>query len=283
MVTGVYKSGLGQWQLARETLQRSIETCEQIGDRHLLAQGIAAMALVDHCQGQFDAALARWRQTYDLGKGYGDIQVQAWGLLGQVEALLPLGEVEQARGLVEQAIVLLTNEDELVAEKIRLHGVSALVYWHQGESNNAQQAAAIALAQMRQSSPVALYVFEGYSSVAEVCVKLWATQPSRQLRQTVQEACWALHTFAQAFPIGQPRALLCLGTTAWLQGHQRRAQHQWQQALTLAQRLKMPYEQGKIHLEWGQVLAATDQGAAQFHLDQANHTLQSLGVRKPLN
>jgi class 3 adenylate cyclase/tetratricopeptide (TPR) repeat protein len=279
MVTGVYKSGLGQWQLARETLQRSIETCEQIGDRHLLAQGIAAMALVDHCQGQFDAALARWRQTYNLGKGYGDIQVQAWGLLGQVEALLPLGEVEQARGLVEQAIVLLKNEDELVAEKIRLHGVSALVYWHQGESNNAQQAAAIALAHMRQSSPVALYVFEGYSSVAEVCVKLWATQPSRQLRQTVQEACWALHTFAQAFPIGQPRALLCLGTTAWLQGHQRRAQHQWQQALTLAQRLKMPYEQSKIHLEWGQVLAPTDQGAAQFHLDQANHTLQSLANR----
>ena len=280
MVTGVYKSSLGAWQLARNTLQRSIQVCRQLGDRHQLAQGLAGIALVDHCQGNFDAALDLWQQTYTLGESYGDIQAQAWGLLGQVEEYLCLGDLEPAQPLLETAHTLLEDQDTLVAEQIRLKGVSALMYLRRDERILAQQDAAAALACILQAPPVALYVLEGYGSVVEVYLQLWqAEAASRPLRPSLQlrQACTAMHHYAQAFAIGQPRALLWKGVAAWLQGQPRVAQHRWRKALTHAQQLGMPYEQGRIHAQWGQHLESKDP-ERQWHLEQAHQIFTQLGV-----
>jgi hypothetical protein len=95
-----------------------------------------------------------------------------------------------------------------------------------------------------QSLPVAVHILEGYAGVAEVYMDLWvagdhaAARPARQARA-------ALRRFARAFPMAQPRAWLYEGRAAHHLGRQRRALAVWHKSLQTAERLVMPYEQGR--------------------------------------
>ncbi len=295
LVVGAYHSGGGRWVLAQERLQLAIDTYETLSDRHHHAESIAGLALVKHCQGHFKAALPLWQQTYQLGKQCGDIQAQAWGLLGQVEESLAMASmgrpqripspsqpnapsrlteslstvVSQAQDLIQVAHKLLKRRPDLVSEHIRLQGLSALVFYYQGDLALSQQAASQALESIQQSPPIALYILEGYGSVLDVACLLGHPHLCHQAHS-------ALKQYAQAFYIGKPRLLYWLGYTTWRQGKVQRAKKLWKQGLKLAQQLKMPYEQAQIHRLWANCLV-TDL-AQQWHQTQADQLLHRLGL-----
>lgn len=274
MVTGAYHSGSGRWRQARERLQLAIDAYHRACDRHHWAESLAALALVEHCQGHFKVALTLWQQTYELGSQCGDIQAQAWGLLGQVEEQLSLHfnapemAVSRTLNLIQTAQQLLQGRSELVSEQIRLQGLRAQVLNSQGRQKQAQQAVQTALRYIHQSPPIALYVLEGYASVLEVAYQLDDPVLSRP-------ALAALRAYTKAFPIGQPRLLRWQGGIAWRQGRQRQAERFWQIGLVLTERLEMPYEQARIHHLWGQHGSASTQ---QQHHDQAHRLFQALDI-----
>ncbi|NJK41720.1 MAG: AAA family ATPase [Acaryochloridaceae cyanobacterium SU_2_1] len=253
MVTGVYKSGLGDWQDARQTLEASIAACRQRQDQHLLAQGIAGIALVEHCQGRFLEAITLWQETQALGEEYTDLQAQAWGLIGQGEALVCLGHWTELEPLVGAAQTLLEGQLGLVSDQIRLAGIASQYYLHQGQFALAQQAVAAALTQVTGSQPIALCAYEGYASLLKACLDLWRIreslapsskhhrQSSREY-QAVRRAFTALEQFAKSFPIARPRLLCGQGVWAWQQGRLTQANQLWQQGHKLAKSLAMPYD-----------------------------------------
>jgi class 3 adenylate cyclase/tetratricopeptide (TPR) repeat protein len=252
MVVGAYHSGSGRWSLARERLQLAIDSYQTVSDRHHLAESLAALALVEHCQGHFNAALTLWQRIDQLGHQCGDIQAQAWGLLGQVEEVLAMAAhsadtrhgdlpvdgnavIMPTLGLIHAAQRLLQERPALVSEQIRLAGLSAIVHYHQGERLLSKQAVETGLKLIQQSPPIALYVLEGYASLLEASYCL-------QEHSLYRLACAALKKYAQAFPIGRPRRLYWQGHIAAQQGNARQSKHMWQQGLSTAQHLNMPPE-----------------------------------------
>lgn len=261
MVVGAYHSGGGRWSMARERLQLAIDSYQTVSDRHHLAESLAALALVEHCQGHFDTALTLWQQIDQIGHQCGDIQAQAWGLLGQVEEALAMATersvtlsaqglphnteavITQALSLIHAAQRLLKERPALVSEQIRLAGLSAIVFYRQQERSLSKQAVATALNHIQKSPPIALYVLEGYASLLEVSCCLH--EPA-----LCSLACSALKKYAQAFPIGRPRLLYWQGQRAAEQGQIRKAKHCWNQGLSAAQRFKMPFEKAQIQRAW---------------------------------
>lgn len=291
LVTGAYHSGGGRWSPAQERLQVAIDSYRTLSDYHHLAESIAALALVKHCQGYFREALSLWEQTYQMGHQCGDIQAQAWGLLGQIEenlatsrttgrlSLIAAGvgastdsliTVEtQTVNLLQAAQRLLRERPDLVSEQIRLQGLSSLISYAQGDLAIARQAVALALDHIHQSPPIALYVLEGYGSVLDVSCLLGDVALSRR-------AHGALQKYAQSFRIGQPRRFYWLGYTAWRQGRIRRAKRLWHKGLELTRQLQMPYEQAQIHCLWACCLLNSP--SRQWHQEQADELFQSLGL-----
>lgn len=274
MVVGVYKSGVGQWQSARDTIQRSIDACRQLQDWHVLAQAVAGVALIDHFQGRFPDAIALWEETQALGAQHGDIQSYAWGLMGQAEGWACAGNWAAATTCVEEVQAIFAEQPGLVADQIRFAGIASRVYLHHHDLNQAQQVIETAVQLLIQSDPIAVHIHEGYVGIAESCFHLWThnLQDSQQVRQ----ACESLQQFAKSFPIAQPRALLWQGMWLWHQGKTTQAQKHWHQAVQLANRMAMPYEQVRIHQQWGQHLDPQDPGHQQ-HLNQAQQLLRQLG------
>ncbi|NJK30796.1 MAG: guanylate cyclase, partial [Acaryochloris sp. SU_5_25] len=275
MVTGVYKSGIGEWQTARETLQRSIDACRQLQDWHVLAQGVAGVALVEHCQGRFQEAISLWRETHALGKHCGDLQAIVWGIIGQAEAWGCLGQWSCAQPLIEEAQTLLINQPELVSEQIRLAGVAARFYCHVGELEQLQRVVENSIVWVNQSEPIAVCTYEGYGGIVEGSMHLWAMNPSPQGQEWVHQTCRAFRQFAHSFPIAQPRMLLWQGVWLWHQGRRTPAQKCWHQALQQAQALAMPYEQALIHEQWGQRLDPR-QIEHTLHIQQARQLHEQL-------
>lgn len=250
LVTGAYRSGIGAWQSSRTTLQRSIDACRQLQDGHMLAQGVAGVALIEHCQGQFLEAISLWQETQALGEQHGDIQSHAWGLMGQAEAWTCLGQWSEVTQCVDQVQTLLTDQMGLISDRIRLAGVASRVYLHQGDLHRAQQMIETAIDLINQTKPITVHNHQGYMGVAESCLQLWTIANGDQGHQRIHQARIALQQFAQSFPIAQPRLQLWQGIWLWQQGKTASAQRRWHQALQQANAMAMPYEQARIHEQW---------------------------------
>lgn len=274
LVVGAYKSGVGKWQSARHNIQRSIDACRQLQDWHVLAQAVAGIALIDHFQGRFSDAISLWEETQELGAQHGDIQSYAWGLMGQAEEWACLGNWSTATTCVEEVQAIFAEQPGLIADQIRFAGIASRVYLHNQDLHQAQQVIETAIQLLRESDPIAVHTHEGYVGIAESCIHLWThnLQDAKQVRQ----ACTSLQQFAQSFPITQPRASLWQGVWLWHQGKTAPAQKHWHQALQLATAMAMPYEQARIHQQWGQCLDPQDP-RHQHHLDQARRLLKQLG------
>ena len=162
------------------------------------------------------------------------------------------------------------------ADEILTYGVLALANLRRHEKEQARLAAQRAASLIAQSRPAAAYILEGYAGVAEVYLDLWiagdptAARPARQTRA-------ALRRFARAFPVARPRAWLYEGLAAHHVGHQRRAVAAWTKSLKMAERLVMPYEQGRGHYELGRHLPSDDP-ARQAHLRRACEIFAGLGA-----
>jgi hypothetical protein len=88
-----------------------------------------------------------------------------------------------------------------------------------------------------------------------------------------------LRRYARSFPMAQPRALICLGWSHWLQGRQGAAHRAWTRAIGEADRLAMPWELAHAHHQLGQHLAADELSPLGLdrtgHLDRAKIDLRS--------
>ncbi|MEO0374508.1 MAG: adenylate/guanylate cyclase domain-containing protein [Cyanobacteria bacterium P01_A01_bin.17] len=291
LVTGAYRSGGGRWSPAQERLQVAIDSYRTLSDHHHLAESLAALALVKHCQGRLREAMHLWEQIYQTGHQCGDIQAQAWGLLGQIEESLAMSNIGrpqsltslgiglpadslmtvgvQTLNLMQSAQKLLRERPDLVSERIRLQGLSSLIFYCQGELARSRQAVALALDYIQQSPPIALYVLEGYGSVLDVSCLLGESALCRQAQSALQK-------YAQSFQIAQPRHLYWLGYTNWTQGKVQQTKRLWKKGLEIAQQLEMSYEQAQIHRMWSFCLSSDP--SRQWHQAQADELFQILEI-----
>lgn len=149
---------------------------------------------------------------------------------------------------------------------------------------------------------------EGYAGSAEVFLALWEAEAIlnfrfsildlsevktksqkselQHLKANAQQACRVLHAFARIYPIGQPRAWFCQGLYDWLAGQPNKAHQAWRKSLAAAERLAMPYEQGRAHYEIGRHMPHQPQRPGEWsrqeHLRRAGDIFAELGAAHDL-
>jgi hypothetical protein len=97
----------------------------------------------------------------------------------------------------------------------------------------------------------------------------------RAFRAAAEQALQALRRYAQVFPIGQPRALLCQGLLAWVDERPVRAWKAWRRSLAAAERLGMRYDEMLAHQQLGR---HGDPSERDQHLARARQLFAQLGV-----
>ncbi len=110
---------------------------------------------------------------------------------------------------------------------------------------------ATATLKLTAGNPTAPYAMEGYAGAAEVFLSAWQNGESKY-RSSAMQACKAMKKFAGVFPLGGPRLKLYQGWFEWLDGKPEKARLHWQAALAEAEKLNMPYEQGRAYFHLGE-------------------------------
>lgn len=206
----VYRIGHGRFTEVERDLQIALPLFESVEDRRLLGDARTVQALAHYYQGRFEPALEGARQVLSEGRRLGNRQHQVWGLLGVGDASLRLGEAEEGRRVVLEALEVLEAFPSL-ADRARATGLLARLELELGHGDAAEAAASEAERLFRSlGPPAAHYLFEGYASVAEV--RLARKQASRR-------AMRLMRGYAQTFPIGEPRL-------AWLEAERLRQRGQ---------------------------------------------------------
>jgi class 3 adenylate cyclase/tetratricopeptide (TPR) repeat protein len=255
-VSALYAVGVGRWPRAQAHLEEATTILQRLGDRRRLAEVSALGSWVAYFQGRFATAATLIAELERFGRHSGDAQVQSWALDGLAVNALRSGDLDRAALLLQDR---------------RTPAFAALLYLRRGESQAARETIQAALAWAR-IPPIKCYWFDLYAMTAEVAVALW--QASRQhgsddeaaARTAAQQAVRSLRRYARAFPIGQPRLLLCQGLVTWISGRPARAQRAWRRSLAAAERLEMPYDQLLAHHQLAQHGHASERGR---HLTRA--------------
>jgi hypothetical protein len=95
--------------------------------------------------------------------------------------------------------------------------------------------------------------------------------------RSARQARTALRRFARTFLTARPRAWLYEGLAAHHLGRKRHAMAAWTTGLKTAERLVMPYEQGRAHYELGRHLPPGHPGR-QPHLRRACELFAAIGA-----
>jgi hypothetical protein len=237
----LYGIGMGRWVAAAEQLEEAAEITRRLGDRRRLGEINALRGCVAYFQGDLARAAGLFAELRQYGSQNRNTQMQAWALLAQATHAVRSGDLDQAR---------------LVLQDRRAPALEALLYLRRGEWQAASDAVQAALEPVR-AAPIKCYWYELYATTAEAAIAMW--HASRQhdlgdqatLRAAAQQAMRALRRYARAFPIGQPRALLCGGLLVWVDGRSVRARKAWRQSLAVAERLGMRYDEMLAHHQLG--------------------------------
>jgi tetratricopeptide (TPR) repeat protein len=226
-------------------------------------------------RGEF-GRMAGWQaEMQRMASQSDDPQRKAHVILTRAWYLLPQGRVDVAVEELQAATKLLEGRGAR-ADEIVIYGMLALAHLRRHDQEQARLAAQRAASLIAESRPAAAYLLEGHAGVTEVYLNLWiagdhaAARPARQARA-------AMRRFARTFPTARPRAWLYQGLAAHHAGRHRRALAAWHRSLKAAERLAMPYEQGRAHYELGRHLPP-GHPARRAHLSRACEVFAEVGA-----
>ncbi|GMV38501.1 MAG: hypothetical protein AMXMBFR64_02170 [Myxococcales bacterium] len=275
--TGFSRVATGRWEEGRAALEQAVELAAQIGDKRRWIEAVCGLSTLLHFEGQYSRRVQMGAEVlYTSARRQGDVQAEVWGLLDQVESLLPLGDMDRAAPLLD-ALAPFLQKNVGRSELIWGHGLTAAGWLRRGDVAAARASALAANEASRKTDPVAVYCFEGYAAAAQVLLAIWGGGDV-SVEGDARAACGALRRYAGVFPIARPRSLVCDGLLATRSGHPHRAARALRRGLAEARRLRMPYEEALA----AHHLASHLGGAEGGRLRRAADTLfASLGAPPP--
>jgi tetratricopeptide (TPR) repeat protein len=259
----------GELQAAVEYYTRSERAYRSIGE----VRGWGSVGW-GHCfvlcqRGEYTRAVELSGEMVRLGEQAGDRQVHAWGMLCLGQALLYVGELDQADRFLTQARDMLAAIPDRLGLAYNL-GNLGLCRLRRGDLDMAlaifeEGARHVATYRVtgNNTSAIRLGLAEACLIHAEQCHGADRTRALARARAALQAALALAHTNRLA----SPAAYRLRATHAWLSDRPATARRWWENSLAAAQRLGMPYEQARTHLEAGRRLgddARIERAAAIF-------------------
>ncbi|MBL9134598.1 MAG: AAA family ATPase, partial [Verrucomicrobiales bacterium] len=248
-LVGMWRLGDARWEATERLFQEAITAFTQVGDVRRRIECTCLSSTYAHYRGRFRERVRLGRLVSELGQQSGDLQALAWGQLDQLESLINLGDLEDARLLLEP-IRRQIGSSIVGGDIIMAHGLIAGFHLRAEELDQAGEAAEAALPLILAAPATIVYNLEAYAAVAETCLALWSRAKKQgaevaNIRERALQACRALRGFSKIFRVARPRAFLCLGSAAWLDGDPERARRLHEEAVQCATTLRMPFEQAR--------------------------------------
>jgi eukaryotic-like serine/threonine-protein kinase len=255
---GIYQSSIGRWAEGCAGLEQAVAIAEKLGDRAIWwdCNGLLLfpLMLAGHTERSLALAERLTDDAYQRGNG---LQYQSALELLAMHALRR-DQAGRAIDLMLEARTMRGWALTAVSETL-IDGYLAAAYLRQGDPVAALQSADRASARLLQSRPMVFWLFTAYDNVAEAYLGCWEQAIRRgdthevvaDLARQSQQACQLGTRFSQIFPIGAPNAWLAWGRYYALLDRHSRAAQAWRRSLVLAERLTMPYEQGRAHHQLG--------------------------------
>jgi len=249
LTTSAYDLSVGHLSAACAALTEGLTIAQDLGDQRRWAEVAALLAQVFYHQGELGRLATVSAEMRTMASHADDAQRKAHALLIEAWHLLPEGRLDAAVAGLGEAARLLQRQGSR-ADEILAHGMLGLAHLRRQDWERARMAADQAANLIARSKPIAVSILEGYAGVTEVYLSLWAAG-DRSARRPARQACATFRRYARALPIARPRAWLFQGLAAHLTGRQRRAAAAWRKSLALAERMALPYEQGRALYEIG--------------------------------
>jgi tetratricopeptide (TPR) repeat protein len=280
---GVFLLGVCRWDEAYAETKLGIEGARAAGDLRMWEEIRIEGGLINLYTGRFADAAEWLRSAYDSTLRSGNLQSRIGALAVRGDAFLRLGRIDEARPLYEEALRLVKDTDKLTArsEHTTVMCTQSLARLYAGDRQGAYDGASLALPLLTAAEPVGYWMQHGTAAVAEVFLTLWEERwtgapDATLLRRQARAAVGATRAYARRFRLGEPPMLLWKGTLAWLSGREWQARRLWTRALESSQRLHMPYERARAHLELGRH-EPPDAAERTRHLEAAIQQFEQLG------
>ena len=246
---GIYLSGLGMFQEAREHLGAACDVFLLYGNGRRLEECLTNSVYSHLHRGELTEAGEMLSLLRRSAQRREDAQTTGWVRMLQAELLLPIRGSEAALAALGESET--PGWDALT--RAAFHAISAQALFRLGRIEDARARAAIALEQLDATPPVSYTTILYVSYLAEVCLELFAHAqrtgaPTTELRAQSRRACGVMRRFGRAFPVGLPRALLWEGRRQWLLGRKKAADRWWQKALAASNKLGMKRDLALIHM-----------------------------------
>jgi serine/threonine protein kinase len=278
-----YRLWIGEWKVAEEGFDRELVIARKVGDQRMLGDATMCMVFAATYRARFYRVEQLLTELDPWMRKTGDVQLLCGGRISAAYAKLRLGKTREAALLCEE-VRPLADASAVSHDDIRCYGVIALTALTLGDRARAREAIEHVLPVIQKTRPVAYWTFDGIAALAEAALGLWeaaASGPPEEraaLGKLAQRAVRGAEVYAGVFPIGKPFALLWSGRYAAIAGDAGKARRAWERCLAEAQRMGMPYEQGRAHLELGRLPAGAEP-ERRGHLEKAAALFAELGTQ----
>jgi class 3 adenylate cyclase/tetratricopeptide (TPR) repeat protein len=260
VVTGAYLLTVGQWEIVRERLEEAKALCEKIGDYRQWGDCAGVLGESAYIAGDLKYSMDIQQELLENARRRRSPLHQCWGLLGVAVNNIRLGNEADVIPMLEEALKIL-DETPNLSSSIETNAQLGLAYLRAGQDGKALEFANRALELATGISPTVYSMDVGYSAIAEVYFGLWerslqnpdGAADAVRLKDLVEKAIKLLRAFKSVFPIGQPSLSYFMGWYESLNGRQSLAIKHWKEGLAAAQKFRMRYEQGLLHMRLGAV------------------------------
>jgi tetratricopeptide (TPR) repeat protein len=261
---GYYEAGIGHWDECEETLERSRELYDRVGDVRLAEEAISILAYALFFKGDLERSMELYRTLQRSGEERADGQIISWGLTNRAKVMVRdasrAAEVKKrppSPAHLASADDLLKQVDGVLIDGITStvrDGVTVELELARGDLQAALERALAAATRLERSPPRSFMAVSTYAAISHTILESWrsalergAQGEARDLRRRAESANRALAKLARVFPIATPAHLLHTGTFEALSGRASRARALWERARDLATERVLPFEETQAH------------------------------------
>jgi len=264
------------WEHARATVDRGIALARNVSDYWALANGLAIKGLVHYYSGPVPDSLPHFDELMRMTRERSNHEQQGYGMILSVPPLMSQGRLDDADALLEDGYRLLDRFDYF--SRVAFFATRAGLRLRQRRLEEAVSDAVEAM-RLFAAKPLMMFLYGApFAMVAEVLLAADATgeDVGAHSRSAISEQLAnALGKFGQGaflFNFFRPRSLMSRGTAQWQRGRSARGRRSWDKALATAERLDMPWDQARVHLEIARHLPA-DNPERKSHMEKAQALL----------
>ncbi len=246
-----------RWEDCERVASEAERIFARLGERQLRMSVIAVLANAAELRGDLQRSWELSSSLLAMAEESGDQLNKCWATGGLATVALRQGRIEIAKHWAEAAVAIARTIGESVSY-LSNRGLLAMIALETGDVEGARALVdeGVELLAKLPRFATAHHVLYGLDTFSEAILLLWereAPEPgSPSWKRHASRAALGISRmkgYAQGFSIGAPAAANRQAFGHWLHDRRAKAIAAWKHAIADAERMHIPYESGKAHLE----------------------------------